>query len=388
MPVTRTLNPLPFHDLEPKRFEDLVRQLIYDFRPWLRLEATGRAGGDEGYDARAIERVDASDDSPELNSDDTDEPVSPPVGRPWLIQCKRERKIGPTKVQQYLDEIRPDAGQNLYGLIFAACCDFSKKSRDVVAAWCRQNGLSEFQVWSVSDIETMLMQPKNDHILFAFFGISLQIRQRSKISELRSLTALKRKISRLVEKRSFSHMLIRNLAEDANFPYVEKGEYPKWLVRQQTGFDFRGLGFQFRRHISYIGENEQWDMADECNEEIDEHSNPWARMERGFITEEIRKELYEFVQTIPVERRAILTVQGFIPFSAIAWIDEVGDLVDTTYHSRPIIFAQFEGRVPVVHPRVDVEFRPQDSSIEGFYPDKRKRIAFFPEKFRRPADDQ
>ena len=49
MPVTRTLNPLPFTDLEPKRFEDLVRQLIYDFRPWNRLEATGRAGSDDGY---------------------------------------------------------------------------------------------------------------------------------------------------------------------------------------------------------------------------------------------------------------------------------------------------------------------------------------------------
>jgi hypothetical protein len=35
---TRTYNPLPFTDLEPKRFEDLVRQLVYDFRPWRRLD--------------------------------------------------------------------------------------------------------------------------------------------------------------------------------------------------------------------------------------------------------------------------------------------------------------------------------------------------------------
>lgn len=32
--ITRTMNPLPFQDLEPKRFEDLVRQLAYDFKPW------------------------------------------------------------------------------------------------------------------------------------------------------------------------------------------------------------------------------------------------------------------------------------------------------------------------------------------------------------------
>ena len=45
---TRTYNPLPFTELEPKRFEDLVRQLVYDFRPWRRLEATGRSGSSTG----------------------------------------------------------------------------------------------------------------------------------------------------------------------------------------------------------------------------------------------------------------------------------------------------------------------------------------------------
>ena len=55
--VTRTNNPLPFQDLEPKRFEDLVRQLAYDFRTWRSLEATGRAGSDDGFDARGLEIV-------------------------------------------------------------------------------------------------------------------------------------------------------------------------------------------------------------------------------------------------------------------------------------------------------------------------------------------
>jgi len=43
--TTKTLNPLPFQDLEPHRFEDLVRQLAYDFRRWKSLEAVGRGGG-------------------------------------------------------------------------------------------------------------------------------------------------------------------------------------------------------------------------------------------------------------------------------------------------------------------------------------------------------
>ena len=59
--VTKTINPLHFEDLEPHRFEDLVRQLIYDFRNWNALEATGRAGSDEGFDVRGREVVIDSD---------------------------------------------------------------------------------------------------------------------------------------------------------------------------------------------------------------------------------------------------------------------------------------------------------------------------------------
>ena len=52
--TTNTLNPLHFEDLEPHRFEDLVRQLAYDFRTWRSLEATGRSGSDEGMDIRGL----------------------------------------------------------------------------------------------------------------------------------------------------------------------------------------------------------------------------------------------------------------------------------------------------------------------------------------------
>jgi hypothetical protein len=55
--TTRTLNPLPFEHLEPHRFEDLIRQLVYDFRPWKRLEPTGRLGADDGIDIRGVEAV-------------------------------------------------------------------------------------------------------------------------------------------------------------------------------------------------------------------------------------------------------------------------------------------------------------------------------------------
>lgn len=60
---TRTLNPLPLGDLEPHRFEDLIRQLAYEFRRWKSLEATGRAGSDQGVDIRGTELVPVAEES-------------------------------------------------------------------------------------------------------------------------------------------------------------------------------------------------------------------------------------------------------------------------------------------------------------------------------------
>jgi hypothetical protein len=89
---TRTYNPLPFTDLEPKRFEDLVRQLVYDFRPWRRPEATGRSGSD----ARALEIVEAPDAIDAIGQGEPEDDETVTRGEPdrlWLIQCKRERTI-------------------------------------------------------------------------------------------------------------------------------------------------------------------------------------------------------------------------------------------------------------------------------------------------------
>ena len=64
MAVTKTLGPLHFEDLEPHRFEDLVRELVYDFKDWQSIEATGRSGPDDGFDIRAYERVSSPEREP------------------------------------------------------------------------------------------------------------------------------------------------------------------------------------------------------------------------------------------------------------------------------------------------------------------------------------
>jgi hypothetical protein len=223
--TTRTLNPLPFDALEPKRFEDLIRQLAYDFRPWRMLEATGRTGGDQGYDARGFEIVDISPDVSSETTEDADEEAIPAAttDRIWLIQCKRERVITPTKMRQHLFNISDDEANTLYGIIFAAACDFSKKTRDEIFTWCRVHGVSEIHVWGKGEIEDQLFQPKNDNLLFAYFGISLQIRKRSIRTALRAKLAMKRKVMRCLgdgwdENRT---ILVRD-PEDERYPYVKK----------------------------------------------------------------------------------------------------------------------------------------------------------------------
>ncbi len=104
--ATRTMNPLHFEDLEPHRFEDLVRQLIYDYRQWRSLEAIGRVGGDEGIDIRAFEKM-QSYDTDEMEQIDDIPPATEavePESRLWIIQCKRERQIGPKRIRSIVSD--------------------------------------------------------------------------------------------------------------------------------------------------------------------------------------------------------------------------------------------------------------------------------------------
>ena len=88
--VTTTVGSLHFEDLEPHRFEDLVRQLVYDFKNWKNLEATGRSGSDEGFDIRGWESHEK--DIIENEDDEVREEIIETEERIWLIQCKREKK--------------------------------------------------------------------------------------------------------------------------------------------------------------------------------------------------------------------------------------------------------------------------------------------------------
>jgi hypothetical protein len=235
--VTKTLGPIHFEDLDPHRFEDLVRELIYDFRDWQTIEATGRSGKDEGFDIRAYER----NLSPVETDSDDEEPPHPMDGNRWMIQGKREREVGPTSVKKILEDVDPKDPP--YGYILAASANFSKESYDIFREILRGKGVMEFYLWGKPELEDMLHLPKNDRILFTFFGISLTSVRRSRTTEIRSFVNTKNKLIKLlgpVRHQFQTDILLRDI-NDVHYPYSQEyddfDKKPRWF--QRTAFENR-----------------------------------------------------------------------------------------------------------------------------------------------------
>jgi hypothetical protein len=194
--ATRTVNPLHFEDLEPHRFEDLVRQLAHGFRRWRSLEATGRLGHDQGVDIRGWEMTaeEAGDDADgTLNAEVTD--------REWRIQVKRHKALRPADLRTIVDEAVPADRPPPHGLVVAAACDVSADGLAAFREEAIARGVVESQMWSNAHLEDALFQPQHDHLLFAYFGISIATKRRAQLAELRAILALKRKIRAAVDDK-------------------------------------------------------------------------------------------------------------------------------------------------------------------------------------------
>jgi hypothetical protein len=380
LPVTRTLGPLHFEDLDPKRFEDLVRQLCYDFKTWRRLEATGRSGSDDGFDARGFEitREDTvfEDEDEALDAGHND--------RLWLIQCKRERSIPPAKLSSYLNDIRVGADERLHGLLFAAACDFSKKARDIFRAQCEEQGIQEWHLWGKAELEDLLFQPRNDSLLFAYFGISLTIRRRSQKTELRARLAMKRKAHRVLEGNHHVNVLLRS-PDASSYPYGDEvadfNLRPPWIVAQYDGFHHSGLLFTVRRHFAYLNDTRSsWDAAFSHND-VNVSNDPWlARNENR----PLRQSIYEAWSQLPKLNQAWFELKALIPFDAILDIDDIGD----DYVEGPHIYVPFNHQTgPYAGYTASVTC--SDSYTGGdLYPTSRndRRLAHFKEEWRTDLD--
>lgn len=345
---TRTLNPLHFEDLDPHRFEDLVRRLLYNFRDWTDIQPTGRAGSDEGFDVRAFERQETATNTDEEGEEGSHGGAS----RIWQIQAKREKTITPVKMRSFLrDSINGDDPP--HGFILAAATNISKTTLDVFREEAKEKGVHEFYFWGKDYLEDQLSLPQNDDILFTFFGISLSPRRKSRTAEIKFGINNKNKLLKLLlggEPHNNGmvgagrSVLLRDIKDTA---YPDSDEYPdfekhqRWSEFEVFQVTARGMILKAReRYAYYDSVKKEWDFTLEVDLRPRRHdphlTGQGARDDKDLRVEGSWRHLKRSVQ-------ARLKVYGFVPYDEILLIDEKGD---PSYPS-PHLYLDFGDRGPI-----------------------------------------
>lgn len=327
---TRTLNPLPFGDLEPHRFEDLVRQLAYDLRRWTSLEATGRGGSDSGMDIRGVELVPVDGEK----WGDDQELEEGFLERLWIFQCKREKSLAPKRIRKIVEESLTSAQTPPHGFILAAACDISKEGRDAFREEMVARGVEEFAVWAKSELEDLLFQPKNDRLLFAYFGIALQPKRRNLSTVLRADITKKKQLTALIadeEQRDGKLVLLRDPSDD-RYPYEPKGGGPpaRWLLcRTLTTRKPGHLIVLQREHLAAISEDgKTWDAILDFDTMLYRAENDLRNAHAWNLTEYDHNDRspYDFWnEYIAESRRAYLKISRAVPLDRILALDPLGD---------------------------------------------------------------
>lgn len=375
--VTRTFGPIHFEDLEPHRFEDLIRELIYDYKDWQSIEATGRSGSDDGIDIRAYER----NFTPPSIDDEADDESMPMDGNLWIIQCKRETSVGPTKVKDIVNEIDPKNPP--YGYILAASANFSKKAYDVFREELRKKGVMEFHLWGKAELEDMLHMGRYDRILFTFFGISLTTRRKTRATEVRFAVTNKNKLLRTLGEASDINkpVLLRDL-NDTFYPNSPENQElqrnPGWIPGIASQYTVTGVLIRIHEYYAYLNnEKKEWDYTTHSDDifipgiTYDEDDDFDTLKKQN----ESHRKLLDFFRSFPHRNQAKLEVYGLLKFEDIAYYDDKGDIL----HNFPHIYVDFSpanGPFKRKFYFLKVGYRHVDVIEEGY-----TRIKIFPSTF-------
>lgn len=375
--ITRTYGPIHFEDLDPHRFEDLVRELIYDYKDWQTIEATGRSGNDEGFDIRAYEKVYKTLSSEKDGEEELTEEVHPMEGNLWMIQGKREKEIGPKKVKEILIDI--DSKNPPYGYILAASANFSKDSYDTFREELRKKGVMEFYLWGKAELEDMLYLPKNDRILFTFFGISLVSKRRSRATEIRQVVTNKNKLFRIFgDRRDFYESVLLRDSKDIHYPYKAEykdfGDRPRWREYRAIDYYPTGLIVALQKHFAYIDtEKKEYDFTEVTNLIFRESDPEEDRSKR----QEEQEKVESYWEYLPRRHQAKFIRNGLIRYDEMLVIDDKGD----NWYKFPHIFIDFDLRTgPIAGSYEYLEVGGRHVSLEGY-----KRINKFPKTFPFPT---
>jgi hypothetical protein len=337
--ISKTLGPIHFEDLDPRRFEDLVRELAYDFKDWQSIEATGRGGSDEGFDIRAYEQLESG--TVVGDEENSNEEIPHPMeGRVWMFQCKREKKIGPTRVASIISEgVNPKNPP--YGYVLAAPTNFLKKSYDKFREELRKRGVMEFYLWGRAALEDMLHLPKNDHILFTFFGISLVSKRKSRATEIRAVVSTKNKLLKLLGHSPHHEAVLLRDIKDVHYPYKKEYKdfenYPRWKEYPVVEMHPLGLIAQIGNYFAFCDLiKKEWDYSDALNLVVrrQDHYDPKER-EKNY---DLRRNIEDFWGFFQKANQAKFIVNGLVQFDSIVAVDSEGD----SLYKFPHIYVDFQ----------------------------------------------
>ena len=375
--ITKTYGPIHFEDLDSRRFEDLVRELIYDFRDWQSIEATGKGGSDDGVDIRAYERLPKGD----IDEDEDGDLVyaNPMNGNRWQIQCKRHAELGPQKILEIIGHDLSSADLP-YGYILVASCNFSKKAYDTFRSALANKGVMEFYLWGKPELEMMLYLPRNDRILFTFFGISMATKGRRKTAEIKISVANKNKLFRILgsDQAVNGRLLVRDV-NDSHYPYRHQypdfQSFPRWGEYETSQYIVGGILVLVHEYLGYWDERTKtWDYTPAFDFVIQDDRLSGEADDPNYFPQP-DKRVSEFWEGLPYKYQATFKIFGLLQFENMLLIDEKGDHL----YQIPHIFMEFaQGTGPFGRYWNVMEQNNQSITISE---DEHRRISIFPETF-------
>jgi hypothetical protein len=308
----------------------LIRQLAYDFRQWKSLEAIGRAGSDEGIDILGRELITLGEEP-----QDGDEDAEPQYSdRLWVFQCKREKTLPPGRLQKVIDESLASLEVPPHGFILAVACDVSKAARSRFREEMIKRGIEEFFIWSRGELEDLLFQPKNDHLLFAYFGIALQPRRRNLSTVIRSEITKKKQLTALIEKEQGTGgtlVLLRDPTDDRYPDQPRSGEaQARWGLCRALHLKKPGhLAVQTHEYFAATsGDRLSWDATFDEDVLLSRAEGELVSAEAWGVdlTRDRTRSAYEFWnEYIDEADRAYLKYFRIVPLNRILALDLLGD---------------------------------------------------------------
>jgi len=328
-------------------------------------------------DIRAYERITKGTVTEEEQDEEID--INPMNGNRWQIQCKRYAELGPKKIKEIIEE-DIDVTDVPYGYILAAPCVFSKKAYDAFRTVLAGKEVLEFYLWGRAELEMMLYQPKNDRILFTFFGISLASKRRTKTAEIKLSVANKNKLFRILgsDQMIYRQILIRDI-QDTHYPdqkaYADFQVRPRWTQYEAIRYSVHGLFFLVHEYFAFWDKRAKtWDYSTSYDfVGLEDKTNPEADDPNYYRQPD--KELTAFWESLSFQNQAKYKMYGLLRFEDMLLIDDKGDYL----YECPQIYADFkQGSGPFQR---FLQILEQEGSETQMGEDEYRRVAIFPDQF-------